>query len=333
MKNKYFPMLCVFVFMLVACSGNNQTATTPVQPHNNVVVMPTITYTLTPISSETPLPRITATASLPLTATTTPTLTATPKNLALADNGYDFANVQVSYPKPDKAVISFDYRIDKYNPEHIGIGLSLPSLCPDFRITRFPETIFRIPRGPLTGKGQVEYRIKSQGECNVPFFYLAIYSPFNNGDWPRPDQAIYQERIDLPLKIIGSESVPDFGKTMVVRNFAFHTTGAWTGELTFEYVLSPEFFAKVKGTQFHLGGNSNILYCDLNVQGRPITEAEGTYVINIDMNRYSHDDSWAVNCSNKLDKYSQLVFNQITLSVMESNDQYINFPITLKKQP
>ena len=332
MKNKYL-VSWVLILALAACSGSGQSAITPVSEPNEVAVISTVTEAAAPMPSDTPLPAATITA----TASITPTPTITPENSALAESGYDFANVKLSHPEPDRVVISFDYRIDKYNTEYKGIGLSLPSLCPDFRNTPYPETIFRVPKGPITGKGQVEYRIKSQGECNVPFFYLVIYSPFNNGRWPTPDQAVYQERIDQPIEIVRGLP-PINSKTLTTKNFLYQITGSWSGRFTFDYAFSPEIPVADERYGFALEGAGGVYVCGFYTVGPVISGVEGSYMIDIDFNT---KNSFWITDQSCISRYSSLTYDQLTLSVIDlgvsSHERIyqhaIDLAITLKGSP
>ena len=346
MKNKYYLVFCVLVFMLAACSENSQTEAGPVPEGKEVTVVLTITQTFTPVPSDTPLSTntITATPSITPTASITPTKTATPENFILADKGFDFANVSVSNQRLDYAFIHFSYRIDldkKLPSETAMIGVLLPAACQGVG-NLGPRQVYD-EQGVITvgvveiqetsGVGRVDVLQTLSGKCEVSSFEMVIMFTQQVSVNNYKFRVVYRERIDQPLKVVRTELVPEFSKMASVKNFAFQATGPWSGKLSFDYEIAPEYFARVKNAQFHLGGTGDTLYCTLQVDGPRTSTEKGNYVINIDMNQYRRDDSWAVSCHNKLDEISRIVFDQITLSLLDSNEHFIDFSVVLKKQP
>ena len=344
MKNRLSGMICFLVVVLAACSGNNQTTIAPVSVQSAATIAPTVMHAFTPISSDTPPPTMMVTPHTTPTASIAPTLTATPENYALAKTGFDIANVRVYNPRTDLAFIDFNYRIDlskKLPSEDIMIGALLPATCAGmgnmgpFQV--YDEnnliTVGTVEIQGTSGSGRLDILQEEPRMCETPSFEMVIMFTqqvdVNNYKF----RVVYREQVGQPLKVVRIESNPDFSKMASVKNFAFQATGPWSGELTFDYEIAPEYFIRVKNARFHLRGTGDILYCELNMYGLPISAEKGNYVINIDMNQYRHEDSWAAHCRDKLSQYSRLVFDQITLSLLESNDQYINFSVVLKKQP
>lgn len=87
------------VLTLVACAGNDPTATISAQ--DSVIVVPTQTYTFTPEPSSTTSLTPPSTA----TVTVTSTATVTPENFVLADSGYDIADVRITYQNESTAIV------------------------------------------------------------------------------------------------------------------------------------------------------------------------------------------------------------------------------------
>ncbi|HLO32297.1 MAG TPA: hypothetical protein VK249_24315 [Anaerolineales bacterium] len=268
-----------------------------------------------------------------MTSTTAPTLRGIPENFGLADKGYDIADVQLFYPSPNEVQISFRYRInDTERAKAHAIGPLLPSSCTDARSSDYP-TFFMVPRNSSVGDGYYDYKVKSQGGCDIASFYMVIYSPYSSGRWPTADAIVYREQIDQPLKVVRNLPAVD-SKTLAIYNFAFQTTGSWSGVFTFDYAFSPELADLIGKYRFVLGGSgmSGISSCDLNVSGPLLLKPEGTYQINIDLKKDLPQEVNGTDCRGQLDKYAVLTYEQVWLSSEDGTyQQYLDFDVTFKK--
>jgi len=308
MKYTTIVLIIFALFLLSGCSSSQQV--TPVEP---VVFPPTKTATVASQSTATETPMPTLTVHLSPTVSLSPT--ATPGNLVLADKGYDIADVQLSYPRPNEVQITFQYRIHETERARAhAIGPLLPSSCTDARSSDYP-TFFMVPRNSLTGNGYYNYIVKSQGGCDISSFYMVIYSPYDSGRWPTSDAIVYREQIDQPIKVVRDLPAVN-SKTLTVTNFAFQTTGSWSGVFTFDYSFSPELADIIGKYRFVLGGSgmSGIAPCDLSVSGPLITRSRGAYEINIDLKKDLPQDVNGTNCRGRLDRYASLTYDQVWLS-------------------
>ncbi|HEX2995578.1 MAG TPA: hypothetical protein VHP14_12180 [Anaerolineales bacterium] len=319
--------LLIFAFFLQSGCSSSQ-AGTPIEP---AVPLPTETRVspANPTATDTPAPA--PTISPAPTVYTSPT--ATPENLVLADQGYDIADVQLSYPNPGEVQITFQYRIhESERAKSHAIGPLLPSSCTDAHSSDYPH-FFMVPRNSVTGQGSYDYIVKSQGGCDLASFYMVIYAPYSSGRWPTPDAIVYREEIDQPIKVV--RDLPAMNaKTLTVEHFAFQTTDSWSGVFTFDYSFSPELADIIGKYRFVLKGSgmSGIAPCDLNVAGPLITQAAGTYEIDIDLRSDLAQDINGIDCRNRLDTDASLTYEQIWLSSEDDTyQQYIDFDITFKK--
>jgi len=343
MLYRIYCITFVLIFTLVACSGNDQTIAPQTQA-GPIIIVPGSTNTFIPVPSDTPLPTIPPTSTA--TPSLTPTATVIPENFVLANKGFDIANVRVSNPNEDVVTIDFEYRIDpkiKSKSEIIVIGVWFPPACAGVNGGNIPiygdDPTFMQNGGIALpsemGHGILSYRQETPGRCEMSSFELIITFMQKLGVNSFKLREVYREHIKQPIKVINTTSVTKFSDMVTTKNFAFQVTGPWTGKLTFDYVISPEFSARVLNARFNLDGKGDILYCRPQASGPYITGLEGTYVINVDMNQYNSADKRSVSCHNKLEKYGSLTFDQVALSLDGSNNnqQYIDFKFTLKKQP
>lgn len=326
MKSVYAVFFLGTVLLFAGCSGSQPgTPGEPVvsssTPTTIATLVPTVTNTSVPIPS----------TSTPLKIEVSPT--ATPEKFALADKGYDIANVQLSYPSPSEVQITFQYRIHEMElAKAHAIGPLLPSSCTDARSSDYP-TFFMVPRNSATGGGYYHYTVKSPGRCDLDSFYMVIYSPYDSGTWPTTDAIVYREEINQPLNVVRGLPAVN-AKTLTVDNFAFEGTGSWSGVFTFGYSFSPELVDVIGKQHFVLVGSgmSGIAACDLSVSGPLITDLEGTYQIEVDLKRDLPAAGNGTDCRGRLDQAANLTYDQVWLSFTDNTyQQYIDFDITFKK--
>jgi hypothetical protein len=331
MKNRSVFVLCVLVFVFAACSGSSQTETAPALERSDATVMPTAIQTFTPLPSDTPLPTATITAAPSIT----PTLTVTPENFVLAESGSDIADVRISYPREDIAVIDFDYRIDargKRSDQQIVILLLLPNSCGYDSNSSIPT----IGVGSTPGHGRLTYKQIAQGQCDVPYFDLAIKYSFQ-APGSRILTDVYQERINQPLAVVRNFPAVS-SQNLTVKNFSFETTGAWSGKFSFDYSFLPEIPVANEKYRFALSGMGGIFVCEFHAWGPVIKEAEGHYTINIDF--YSTQD-FRITDQTCMTRYDALSYD---VSLLNLEDLLTNNPvriyhraidlvITLKRSP
>jgi len=329
MKIKYLVVFWVLILVLSTCSGNGQTTIVPVSEPNEVAVISTVTEAAAPLPSDTPLSN-TPTDTI---ASIPPIPTVTPENFVLAESGSDIADVRISYPDEDIAIIDFDYRVDtqeKQPNQQIVILLLLPNSC------RNDNSPPMIQVSDASGEGRLFYKQVSQGLCNVPYFDLAIkYMSQVPGNITLID--VYQERINQPLAV--TRNIPSVtSQTLTIKNFSFERTGGWSGIFSFEYAFSPEIPIDTERYRFALNGMGIVYVCEFYAMGPIITEPEGRYTIAID---FYASENFRITDSSCLTKYSTLTYDKSVLNLddLRSSDptrvyrRAVDLVITLDNAP
>lgn len=320
MKNRVLCHLIISVCILTACAGNKPA--TPVQVQvGTPTLAPATTATPTMIPSETPMPATT----IPMTSTITPP----PENFALAENGFDIADVRVVSVQADTVRIDFKYRTERnyaLKPnQRLAVVLLIPSICEEKNNT---DPFFNIT-DPV-GSGEIIYNQKTKSRCSLPFFDLAIEVIGRYDATDVPFKEVYRERIQQPLEVTGNVAAID-ARNLTVKNIEFHTSGPWSGQLTFDYAFRSDVSLAPGRYRFVMRAGAVVRACSLWTDGPAINSLEGKYILAINLS--SAEDPTCLNTRDSFSYEGATISLKDDLTDAEPYSHAIGFTITLKKAP
>jgi hypothetical protein len=322
MKNRLLCNLIVSVCVLTACAGNKPATPVEIQSSHTPAAA---TATPTTIPSETVSPAPT----IQMTATVTPTPTITPENFGLVGSGFDIANVQVVNVQADTVRIDFKYRLDRdyVRPadQQLFVLLLIPSNCKDEHTNDPRYYLF-----DAIGTGGFAYKQNAKSRCNLPFFDMTINSQAKDDSTNVHFKELYRERIKQPLELAGNSLVID-ASNLTVKNVEFHSTGSWTGQLTFEYAFRADVALVPERYRFALNAGAVVRSCSLGAVGPALTSPEGKYTIEI--NSTSASDPTCFDNRERFSYEGATIDVEDVLTNSRLFSHAIEFTITLKKEP
>jgi hypothetical protein len=264
-----------------------------------------------------------------MTSTITPTPTITPENFGLAESGFDIADVRVVTVQADTVHINFKYQIDRnyvLQPDQkLFVMLLIPTNCKDEH-TNDPRYYFE----DSIGTGWLAYRQYSSSRCSLPFFDMTINVIDKDDDTNVHFQEVYRERIKQPLEVAGNLSIID-ARNLTIKNVEFHTTGSWSGQLTFEYAFRSDVPLASQQYLFLLVGDAVVRPCSFSAEGPLLNRLEGRYIIDIQLSTTAD-----LTCLNKHNSFSYTGGMIVLQDVLTHERIYyhsVGFTLTFKKAP
>jgi hypothetical protein len=325
MKHRKTPLSGLVMLLLFSgCAG------LPLPPVSKATATPLPpTSTLAPVSTDTPTP--TLTPSPTITVTPSPTIfltpTETPENFALAESGYDIADVRISYPREDIVTIAFKYRLDEVaGALRATIYMELPRRCNDAQYGLYYRA-----EEPV-GEGQFTFKMTLEGECSVENFEMVIWPEFDDGS--SASDPAYREVIKQSFSVV--RNFPTLNKDVLsVSKFDYRSTGEWSGVLSFEYSISETIPIPPEEYYFSISGRGND-DCDFRADGPILTRHAGVYEIPIDLTVHMHP--WQnQNC---LDGYASHSYGTVNFYLVDRladsspvDFRTLSFPIKVWRTP
>jgi hypothetical protein len=141
---------------------------------------------------------------------------------------------------------------------------------------------------------------------------------------------LYRERINQPLVVAGNSLVIN-ASNLTVKNVEFHSTGPWSGQLTFDYAFRADVPLTRERYRFDLSAGAVVRSCSLWASGPVINSPEGKYLIEINSSA-----AWDPACFDGRERFSYegaTIELEDVLTNSRLFSHAIEFTITLKKAP
>jgi hypothetical protein len=272
------------------------------------------------------------TATVPFTLTPSPTIymspTATPKNFVLAENGYDIADVRLSFPREDMMIIDFKYRLDESRKSRdTYIYMTVPSQCMDDDNRNSPPQFLS---KSLDGEARFEFKTTLQGVCSADGIEFTFYPDPNRGANP----PFYREFVSQPYQLVRNFPTVNSG-TFKVENMKFTATELWGGKITFDYAISDTIPIPSEQYKFVIYGSGPGQTCPFGLwEGPTLSQNKGEYTLTINLYR-----DLGSNYRNCLEGRDKVTFTDSYLSVVDIlagktvYHQALNMPFSVLKKP
>jgi hypothetical protein len=286
----------LFTFLILAGCSSVQV---PVSSEPTVIPLSKIpTLAPQPTASETSVPTVTPTMTLE------PTLIVNPENLVLAEQGYDIADVRLSYPGEDTLVVDFKYRLDQSRESRdTYISMTIPPQCRDDGNRYSPP---QYVTKKLSGEVRFTFKLTLEGTCSTDAIEFIFYSDPNKGT------TFYREYVLQPYELVRNFPTVN-SDTLQVQNFQFTDNSSWKGVFTFDYRISEEIPFPKEQYRFVVRGFGPDGGCAFWAEGAVLTDHSGEYQVPLDLT-YNLLFPFK-NCLDGLDQYT---FTSASLSLIDT---------------